>query len=196
MKTYKELKKEMINDNLLSSDKAYKGAVNELLVSGTLSEYGYTTLVKNDHDPSSDIRLSKNGQILNLECKLDTLSQNTGNFYFEEYNYTYDRYTGIGINDDSLFSYTYKYGNEWYFMIARRKTFKKLILDIAKEDKSKVRRYDNTFEKIDRYKNGKIKCKRTVGDTALIVNRDIFIDRFRNTDKCYIKEIKPCMRWF
>ncbi len=61
MKTYKELKKEMINDNLLSSDKAYKGTVNELLVSGTLSEYGYTTLVKNDHDPSSDIRLSKNG---------------------------------------------------------------------------------------------------------------------------------------
>lgn len=52
------------------------------------------------------------------------LVDKTGNFYFEYWNYTYSRPTGINNNDlNTLYSHTYIENEQYYHLLSKRKYF-------------------------------------------------------------------------
>lgn len=161
---------------LHQNDKFAKGYINELLVLGNLSKFGFTGKVLHDNNPNFDIVICKHKKKNYIECKLDLFSRYSPNFYFEVWNYTYNRPTGI-INEDmqSLFSYTYFRDNKPYLLIARRKIFKETLQKIMEVEPNKINAYYR------KYRNG------FISDKAFIVNADTFLKYFTG----FKIEIKP-----
>lgn len=165
-----------------NSNKNYKGLSNELLISGNLHKAGYTTKVLNDFNPSYDIKATKADKQYYIECKLDALVEHTNNFYFEYWNYTYNRPTGINNNDlETIYSHTYKIDGRYYHLIAKRKHFVKALKEVLKYEPTKVKIYNNTY-----YVNGKV-----TGDKAYIVDRNTFLRYFKG----YNRQLNPSFRW-
>ena len=99
-----------------------------------------------------------------MECKLDRLSERTGNFYFEYWNYTYNRPTGINAEDrHTLYCHTFKKGGEWCFIINTRQRFINTVARCLIYNK--VKEYLNTYDIA-----GKV-----VGDKAFIIDRETFL---------------------
>lgn len=164
----------------IQKNKNLLGTANELLISGNLNYIGYTTKVLNDRNPNYDIHIAKDSKYNYIECKLDIYPSD--NFYFEYWNFTYNRPTGI--NNDNLnilYSHTYKKDGEYFAIIAKRKTFISTIKQILKDFPEKIRRYNNTY-----YVNGEIK-----GDAAYIVDKEIFLKCFKGNN---IK-LRPIFKW-
>ena len=67
----------------LCNTKNIMGTINECLIAGNLSKYGYEVLVNNDRNPEYDVLLKRNGIEYLLECKLDNQVSRFGNYYFE-----------------------------------------------------------------------------------------------------------------
>lgn len=161
------------NKNLL-------GTANELLISGNLANKGYQTKVLNDRNPNYDISITKDNQTNYIECKLDLYPSN--NFYFEYWNFTYNRPTGINNeNKETLYSHTFKRNGKYFAIIAKRKIFIDVLKQILKHHPEKIRRYNNTY-----YVNGSLK-----GDRAYIVDKDIFLKYFNGA----IIELQPQFKW-
>lgn len=116
---------DFINEVLTKhSNKKYRGLSNELLIAGNLHKAGYATKVLNDFNPNYDIEATKGDKKYYIECKLDALVEHTNNFYFEYWNYTYNRPTGINNSDlNTFYSHTYKADGKYYHLIATRKHF-------------------------------------------------------------------------
>ena len=168
----------------LCNTKNIKGTINECLIAGNLSKYGYEVLVNNDRNPEYDILLKRNGIEYLLECKLDNQVSRFGNFFFEYWNYTYGRKTGINNNDlNTLYSHTYycKEDNKWYCLIAKRMTFVKTIQKILAIEPDKIKQYNNVYYSSDGIK----------GDAAYIINKDTFIKYFKGYNIILI----PAYRW-
>ena len=143
----------------LTGNKNTQGLINELLVSGNLSKVGLQCRVLNDKNPNYDIEITKDNRVYYLECKLDLMAEKTGNLYFEYWNYTNSRKTGINNDNlNTLYSHTFYYKGRFVMLIAKRRQF----VNTVRKCKGK-RAYDKTY-----IKNGRI-----VGDKAYIVD-----DRF------------------
>lgn len=110
--------KAIFND---AEDKNLKGALNELLVCGNLCKLGFAARVLNNKNEAYDIAFSYKDRNYKCECKLDLLSETTGNFYFEVYNYTYSRPTGI-INEDmqTFYTHTFFSDGKCFFLFGKR----------------------------------------------------------------------------
>lgn len=156
------------------------GTANELLISGNLTNRGYYVKVLNDRNPNYDLLIKKDGKQNFIECKLDLYPSN--NLYFEFWNFTYNRKTGIdNDNQNTLYSHTFKMNGKYYAIIAKRKVFISAVKQIKKNFPEKIYRYNNTF-----FRDGTIK-----GDAAYIVDKDIFLKCFKGQ----IIELKPLFRW-
>lgn len=104
------------------------GYYNELLISGNLIKKGLRTKCLHNYNPNYDILVGNDKTTKGMECKLDLLSQKTNNFYFEYYNYTFNRWTGIYNEDmNSLFSYTYMDNGKFFALMGKRQTFKEAV---------------------------------------------------------------------
>lgn len=137
----------------------------------------------NDKNPNWDIRVNKDKLSTYVECKLDTMSEKTNNLYFEYWNFTYNRPTGINNKDlSTLYSHTFKLNNEWYYIVNYRKQFIKTLLSIIKNEPSKIRPYNNTY-----YIHSKL-----VGDKAYIVDVDTFFKYYKA--KTY--KMNLLLRWY
>lgn len=114
----------MIDYIFNTDNKNLKGLANELLISGNLHNKGANTLVLNDCNPNFDIKINKGNKTNYIECKLDTKAEKTNNLYFEFWNYTYNRPTGINNKDlNTLYCHTFKYGGKWVYILNKRKVF-------------------------------------------------------------------------
>lgn len=166
----------------MNRNKNYKGLLNELLISGNLHNAGYITQVLNDFNPNYDIKAINGDKLYYVECKLDGLVEYTNNFYFEYWNYTYNRPTGINNNDlETIYSHTYKTGDKYYYLIGKRKYFIKALKEVFKYEPDKVKIYNNTY-----YVKGNVS-----GDKAYIVDKDTFLKYFKG----YNRQLKASFRW-
>lgn len=156
-----------------------KGTVNELLIAGNLIRYKFKVNVNEDNNPNYDLTINKGNKTSYVECKLDNRSHITGNFYFELWSCTFNRYTGVLNNDmNTVYSHTYCINGEYYALIGKRKLF----YEALKQLKPYIKHYNNTY-KI----NGKLK-----GDKAVIINKKLFIKHFKG----YNIKLKPKFAWF
>lgn len=161
----------------LFNNKNNQGLINELLVSGNLSKFGLSCKVLNDNNPNYDIKVSKGNRYNYLECKLDLKVEATRNLYFEYWNYTNNRKTGINNDNlNTLYSHTFVYNGQFSMLIGKRQLF----IDCLKRCKHK-KSYNHTF-----IKNGRI-----MGDKAYIVKVDEFVDLFQGHKKI----LKAVFNW-
>lgn len=159
-----------------------KGTGNELLIAGNMYKYGFNVQVLADNSPNYDIKISKGNKTNYIECKLDMLVDKTGNFYFEYWNYTYNRPTGINSNDlNTLYSHTYKVDGQYYHLISKRSNFIDAIRQAIAKESDKVRIYNNTY-----YINGKV-----TGDKAYIIDKATFLKYFKGCNK----KLSASFRW-
>ncbi len=167
----------MIIDELLTiKDKLTKGEINELIICDQLAHRGYNCRWLHDNNPNWDLQIKKGNCTNYVECKLD--GKATDNLYFEFWNYTNNRPTGINNkNLSSLYCHTFKYKGEWCFIINYRKAFINTLAKIQKEDESKIKAYNKTY-----HINNKL-C----GDKAYIVNIETFLKYYQG--KIYPIEI-------
>jgi len=157
-------------------NKNRKGVINELLMCDNLLTNGYETTVLNDNNPNWDMLLTKADRKFYLESKLDNTSHITGNFYFEYWNYTFSRKTGI--NNDNLYTlYSHTYydiqQDKYFYLIGTRKQYIDAIGQILALEPTKIRNYDNTYYGLSGVK----------GDAAYIVNKETFLSYFQGYNK-------------
>lgn len=174
--------KNVLSRILSESDKNKVGTINEGLIAGNLYKFGYEVFVCDNRDPNYDIILRKDGKENVLESKLDRDVEKYNNFYFEYWNYTYSRKTGINNDDlNTLYSHTYSENGKYYCLIAKRKYFIDAIRKILSADKEKIRQYDNIYQSY----------KGIQGDTAYIVDKNTFLKCFKG----FKIELLPAFRW-
>lgn len=165
---------------LLQDDKFKRGLYNELLISGNLNKKGLQTKVLNNHCPDYDIMIKKDEKQNFVECKLDAMESD--NFYFEYWNYTYNRPTGINnINLNTLYSHTFRINNEWFYIINFRKYFIQIIKDIINKHPNKIRTYNKTY-----FIEGKL-----MGDKAYIVDKQTFLSYYSGK----IHKLELSLKW-
>lgn len=160
-----------ILDSILikDKDKFKRGLSNELAISGNLSQKGIQTKVLNDKNPNYDIEICKDGSTNYIECKLDALADKTNNFYFEVFNYTYNRPCGICNTDtNTLYCHTFKLNGEWHYIINYRKAFIKVLKMMLSNYPDRIRQYNHTY-----FINGKL-----VGDKAYLVDIATFLQLY------------------
>jgi hypothetical protein len=169
-----------ILDNILikENNKNKKGLSNELLINGNLKLKGHNGHVLNDHNPNYDIIADK----FEIECKLDTLSDKTNNFYFEVYNYTYNRKCGI-CNDNmkTIYCHTFKLNGIWKYIINYRCIFVNVLKEIKNKYPDKIRAYNNTY-----FIDGQL-----VGDKAYLVD----IETFFTIYKAKVYDLHLALQW-
>lgn len=173
----------ILNNNNISKNQI--GTLNELLIAGNMYNRGYKVNVTNDRNPYYDIIISKDDKVQYLECKFDKQANRYGNFYFEYWNYTYSRKTGINSDDlNTLYSHTY-YNvkeQEYYHLIGKRKQFIKAIRYINSNHPDKVRNYEHTYRNYNSLS----------GDAAYIVDIDTFLTYFTG----YNLKLVPSFKWY
>lgn len=151
--------------------KNQKGTLNECLIADKLLDSKYKVRVLMNDNPNYDLIISKDGKTNEIECKLDNTAHLTGNFYFEYWNYTHNRKTGIN-NDNLNTLYTHTYYNSdakyYYFIYGKRKQFVRAINKVLENAPDKIRKYDHIF---DTYKG-------IQGDAAYIVDINTFLSYF------------------
>lgn len=163
--------------------KNQKGLFNELLISGNVHLHNIDTKVLNDHNPNYDIEISKDGKHTFIESKLDMKSEQTDNFYFEYWNYSHNRPTGINnSNLLTLYSHTFKRNGKWYFIINYRKTFIQILKQIKAKYPNKIKKYNNVY-----YNKGMM-----FGDMAYIVDTETFLSMYHGK----VHEMKLAIRWY
>lgn len=169
---------EIMDSILINGDKFKRGLSNELAISGNLFLKGIQTKVLNDNNPSYDIEIFKDGSTNYIECKLDALADKTKNFYFEVYNYTYNRPCGI-CNDDlkTLYCHTYKIDGNWHYIINYRQVFIKVLKQMLSNYPDRIKPYNHTY-----FINGKV-----VGDKAYLVDISTFLQLYKG--KVYTLDI-------
>ena len=160
------------------------GTVNELLIAGNLYKKGYNAVVQNDNNKDYDILIDKDRKHNIIECKLDNEVHRYDNFFFEYWNYTYNRPTGINnSNLDTLYTHTYYNNKErkYYFLAGKRKLFIEAIQMIRIKEPKYIRQYEHTY----------YTYKGIIGDAAYIVKKDTFLKYFKG----YNLPLKPLYRW-
>lgn len=182
MTGYYNIVKYTLND--ISNNKNKKGTINELLISGNLAKKGYNTIVLNDKCKDYDIFVEKDNKSNYIECKLDNTAHIYDNFYFEYWNYTYNRPTGINnSNLDTLYTHTYynKEERKYYFLAGKRKLFVEAIQKVLCNDPNDIRKYENIYNTYNRI----------TGDAAYIVSINVFMKYFKG----YNLPLLPIYRW-
>lgn len=155
-------------EQLLSKDKFESGHYNERLIAYNLNLSGHKVTVLNDNNPMYDLQMD---DTIFIECKLDRMQ--SPNFYFEYYNYTYNRPTGIDSYDkDTYYCHTFRYNGKWCYIYNTRKIFIKTVKQIRNTYPDKIRCYNKTYTINNR----------TVGDKAFIIDKDTFLN-------CYVGEV-------
>lgn len=158
--------------NDFADNKKKAGTINELLIAGTLSKLGYDINVPDDNNRDYDIIVSKDGKHNYLECKLDNTAHIYSNFYFEYWNYTFNRPTGINnTNLNTLYAHTYFNNDDkrYYFLSGKRMIFVEAIKTILSKEPNSIRKYEHTY----------ISYNGLVGDSAYIVKQDTFMKYFK-----------------
>lgn len=167
-----------------SDSKKKAGTMNELLIAGNIYKKGYNTIVPNDNNRNYDILIDKDGKHNVIECKLDNIANIYDNFFFEYWNYTFNRPTGINnSNLDTLYTHTYysKEERKYYFLAGKRKLFVEAIQKILSKESEDIRKYEHTY----------YTYKGITGDAAYIVKKDTFLKYFKG----YNLPLEPVYRW-
>lgn len=170
--------------NDFADNKKKAGTINELLIAGTLSKLGYDINVPDDNNRDYDIIVSKDGKHNYLECKLDNTAHIYSNFYFEYWNYTFNRPTGINnTNLNTLYAHTYFNNDDkrYYFLSGKRMIFVEAIKTILSKEPNSIRKYEHTY----------ISYNGLVGDSAYIVKQDTFMKYFKG----FNVPLLPVYRW-
>lgn len=104
-----------------TNDKNLLGTLNELLITGNLCRLGFAAYVLNNKDENFDVSFSFKDKNFKCECKLDMRAETTNNFYFEVFNYTYNRPTGLFNKDmQTFYTHTYFKNGVCYFLFGKR----------------------------------------------------------------------------
>ncbi len=164
--------------------KKVAGTINELLIAGKLYKKGYKVLVTNDNNRDYDIIIEKNRKRNVVECKLDNTAHIHNNFFFEYWNYTFNRPTGINNSDlNTIYAHTYynKEKGKYYLLIGKRRLFIEAIQNILSKEPNDIKGYEHSY----------YTYKGITGDKAYIVKKDTFIKYFKG----YHSELEPSFRW-
>lgn len=167
-----------------ANSKKVAGTINELLIAGNLFKKGYNTTVPNDNNKDYDILIDKDNKHNVIECKLDNEAHRYGNFFFEYWNYTFSRPTGINnSNLNTLYTHTYynKEEKKYYFLAGKRILFVEAIQKILYKEPKDIRQYEHAYNSI----------KGITGDAAYIVKKDTFLKYFKG---CNLS-LQPTFRW-